>query len=81
MSEATLTPTQADVAERSPARSSGAFAHIWTIAKREIGGYFESPIAYVFIVIFLLLAGFFTFMTLLRLRSQPQSPSLRLTPR
>src|SRR5439155_1744589 len=33
-----------------------------TIAKREIGGYFASPVAYVFIVIFLLLCGFFTFM-------------------
>jgi ABC-2 type transport system permease protein len=36
--------------------------HILTIAKRELGGYFTSPVAYVFIVIFLLLAGFFTFM-------------------
>lgn len=36
--------------------------HIWTIAKRELGGYFASPVAYVFIVIFLLLTGFFTFM-------------------
>lgn len=34
---------------------------IWTIAKRELGGYFTSPVAYVFLVIFLLLAGFFTF--------------------
>ena len=33
---------------------------IWTIAKRELGAYFTSPVAYVFIVIFLLLAGFFT---------------------
>jgi ABC-2 type transport system permease protein len=32
------------------------------IAKREINGYFASPIAFVFIVIFLLLSGFFTFM-------------------
>jgi ABC-2 type transport system permease protein len=39
-----------------------AFHHIWTIAKREVVSYFSSPIAYVFIVIFLLLAGFFTFM-------------------
>jgi ABC-2 type transport system permease protein len=29
--------------------------------KRELGSYFSSPIAYVFLVIFLLLAGFFTF--------------------
>lgn len=36
--------------------------NIWTIARRELGGYFASPVAYVFIVIFLLLAGFFTFM-------------------
>jgi ABC-2 type transport system permease protein len=32
------------------------------IAEREINGYFASPIAFVFIVIFLLLSGFFTFM-------------------
>jgi len=36
--------------------------HIWTIAKRELVGYFASPVAYVFIVIYLLLNGFFTFM-------------------
>ena len=35
--------------------------HVRTIAKRELGGYFNSPVAYVFIVIFLLLNGFFTF--------------------
>src|SRR3954471_11686757 len=39
-----------------------AWANIKTIAKRELGGYFASPVAYVFIVIFLLLCGFFTFM-------------------
>ena len=32
-----------------------------SIIKREMKGYFGSPVAYVFIVIFLLLAGFFTF--------------------
>ena len=37
-------------------------SHIKTIAKRELSGYFASPVAYVFIVIFLLLTGFFTFM-------------------
>jgi len=41
---------------------NSAFANIKTIAKRELGGYFSSPVAYVFIVIFLLLSGFFTFM-------------------
>ncbi len=35
---------------------------IFTIAKRELSGYFASPVAFVFIVIFLLLSGFFTFM-------------------
>jgi len=34
---------------------------VWIIAGRELGGYFTSPVAYVFLVIFLLLAGFFTF--------------------
>ena len=38
-----------------------AWANIKTIMKRELGGYFTSPIAYVFLVIFLLLTGFFTF--------------------
>ncbi|HMJ66198.1 MAG TPA: ABC transporter permease [Candidatus Binatia bacterium] len=41
---------------------SATVANIKTIAKRELGGYFASPVAYVFIVIFLLLSGFFTFM-------------------
>jgi ABC-2 type transport system permease protein len=36
--------------------------NILTITKRELKGYFASPVAYVFIVIFLLMAGFFTFM-------------------
>ena len=36
--------------------------NIKTVAKRELSGYFASPVAYVFIVIFLLLIGFFTFM-------------------
>jgi ABC-2 type transport system permease protein len=39
-----------------------AIQNIKTIAKRELSGYFTSPVAYVFIVIFLLLNGFFTFM-------------------
>ena len=38
-----------------------AWTNIKTIMKRELGGYFTSPIAYVFLVIFLLLTGFFTF--------------------
>ena len=38
-----------------------AASNVKAIAKRELGAYFASPVAYVFIVIFLLLAGFFTF--------------------
>ena len=36
-------------------------SHVKTIAKRELASYFASPVAYVFLVIFLLLTGFFTF--------------------
>ncbi len=39
-----------------------SLANITSSIKRELGGYFSSPVAYVFIVIFLLLTGFFTFM-------------------
>lgn len=38
------------------------WSNIRTITKRELGAYFSAPLAYVFIVIFLLLCGFFTFM-------------------
>src|SRR4051794_41302779 len=34
---------------------------VFTIVKRELASYFSSPVAYVFLVIFLLLTGFFTF--------------------
>ena len=65
MSEATL-ETPADISEPTvPSEKAGgrnALRHIYAIAKREVVSYFSSPIAYVFIVIFLLLAGFFTFM-------------------
>ena len=39
-----------------------SFGNIKAVAKRELIGYFSSPVAYVFLVIFLLLSGFFTFM-------------------
>src|SRR5258708_24611992 len=38
-----------------------AWSNIKAIVKRELGGYFTSPDGYVFPVIFVLLAGFFTF--------------------
>jgi len=38
-----------------------SFANIVAITKRELTGYFASPVAYVFLVIYLLLTGFFTF--------------------
>src|SRR5436190_11589375 len=41
---------------------NSSFGNITAIAKRELVGYFSSPVAYVFLVIFLLLGGFFTFM-------------------
>lgn len=36
-------------------------SNIWTIFKRELSAYFTTPIAYVFLVIFLFLSGIFTF--------------------
>ncbi len=35
--------------------------HLITIFKRELGGYFNTPVAYVFLVIFLALSGAFSF--------------------
>ena len=42
--------------------NSSPLRNIWVISKREFCAYFTSPVAYVFLVIFLLLSGFFTFM-------------------
>ena len=58
-----------------------SWRNIWTITKRELGAYFTSPLAYVFIVIFLLLCGFFTFfvgMFLERQRGVARPALLRL---
>ncbi|HPO89880.1 MAG TPA: ABC transporter permease [Victivallales bacterium] len=38
-----------------------SFSKIYCISKREIVSYFTSPLAYVFIIIFLILSSFFTF--------------------
>jgi ABC-2 type transport system permease protein len=42
-------------------KASNTISLIQAILKREMQSYFASPVAYVFIVIFLLLLGFFTF--------------------
>ena len=44
----------------SPA-APGPLHAVRTIVRRELAAYFTSPVAYVFLVIFLLLTGFFTF--------------------
>src|SRR5436190_5026910 len=41
--------------------NQSAFGNVTVITKRELKGYFSSPVAYVVIVIFLLLVNFFTF--------------------
>lgn len=40
---------------------NGLGRRTWAVFKRELGGYFATPVAYVFIVIFLLTTGVFTF--------------------
>jgi ABC-2 type transport system permease protein len=63
VAETHVTPTETIAPREKQSGGPGeALRHIWTIAKREISGYFASPVAYVFIVIFLLLSGFLTFM-------------------
>jgi gliding motility-associated transport system permease protein len=47
---------------RPAARSNaGAAGRTWAIFKRELTGYFMTPVAYVFIVVFLFVTGVFTF--------------------
>src|SRR5690242_2639126 len=41
--------------------SAGAAGRTWAIFKRELTGYFMTPVAYVFIVVFLFVTGVFTF--------------------
>src|SRR2546421_2784465 len=53
--------TRRGVPAHHPARHGEAMKPILTIARRELVSYFTSPVAYVFLVIFLLLTGFFTF--------------------
>ncbi len=61
MTADTMTVEAVAVVPAPPGKRS-SLGNILTITKREISGYFASPVAYVFIVIFLLLASFFTFM-------------------
>ena len=35
---------------------------VWTIFKREFASFFATPVAYIFILIFLVMSGVFTFM-------------------
>jgi ABC-2 type transport system permease protein len=55
---------------------NNTWANIQTVCKRELTGYFASPVAYVFIVIFLVLIGFFTFSTQLGQFFERQEASL-----
>ena len=48
-------------ARARPPRAAGGLRDIWTICRRELTGYLSTPIAYVFIVVFLLFAGALTF--------------------
>jgi len=50
-----------DVKNPPPKGPVGSLAHTLTVTMRELGGYFSTPVAYVFIVIFLVVAGVFTF--------------------
>jgi ABC-2 type transport system permease protein len=53
-----ISATTAQVASHS---TPGPLRGTLTIMKRELGGYFLTPVAYVFIVIFLFVSGIFTF--------------------
>lgn len=55
------TPTGAPAEAPRSAAALGPLARTWPIFKRELSGYFVTPVAYVFIVIFLLVTGVFTF--------------------
>ena len=57
----TEAPAQAPSHEAPAAQSSGLLRDVWSICKLELIGYFSTPIAYVFTVIFLAAVGAFTF--------------------
>src|SRR4051812_26737938 len=63
MSEATATTSTTPTVETKAANPAARnWSPILTIFRRELSGYFASPVAFVVIVIFLLLSSFFTFM-------------------
>lgn len=55
------TPTLSPTVAAEPRGSRSAFSGTWAICLRELGGYFLTPVAAVFIVIFLFTTGVFTF--------------------
>lgn len=62
MSEITATTATPTVETKAANPAARHWSPILTIARRELSGYFASPVAFVVIVIFLLLSSFFTFM-------------------
>ncbi|MBX3405875.1 MAG: ABC transporter permease subunit [Phycisphaeraceae bacterium] len=50
-----------DAAPIAPRRVAGSVQRMAAVFRRELSGYFVTPVAYVFIVIFLLVTGLFTF--------------------
>lgn len=46
---------------RSAAKSSDGLRNVWALAKRELGFYFNSPIAYIVIALFLVVSGLMLF--------------------
>lgn len=51
----------APAGRKAAAPGASTMARMCAIFKRELGGYFATPVAYVFIVIFLFITGIFTF--------------------
>ena len=56
--------TKSSASSPTPSNVGGEFGKMgntWVITKRELSAYFSTPLAYVFIVIFLALSGALTF--------------------
>jgi ABC-2 type transport system permease protein len=61
MSTTQASPVQASAPARTARTTPGFWARAIAVFKRELAGYFVTPVAYVFIVIFLFTTGVFTF--------------------